>query len=149
MEDVEKLFKQLQQDEGIEYSIYKDHLGFLTYGIGHLITDDDDEYGKPEGTPIPEEKVYEAFEKDLGTSINECKILFEDDSWEEFPAEVQEVCINMMFNLGRPRFSKFKKTLGHLKAHRWAEAALEARDSKWYRQVTNSAERLCKRLEGV
>ena len=149
MEDVEKLFKQLQQDEGIEYSIYKDHLGFLTYGIGHLITEDDDEYGKPEGTPIPEEKVYEAFEKDLGTSINECKILFEDDSWEEFPAEVQEVCINMMFNLGRPRFSKFKKTLGHLKAHRWAEAALEARDSKWYRQVTNRAERLCKRLEGV
>tara|TARA_E500000081_G_scaffold51487_2_gene54599 strand:- start:1371 stop:1820 length:450 start_codon:yes stop_codon:yes gene_type:complete len=149
MEDVEKLFKQLQQDEGIEYSIYKDHLGFLTYGIGHLITEDDDEYGKPEGTPIPEEKVYEAFEKDLGTSINECKILFEDDLWEEFPAEVQEVCINMMFNLGRPRFSKFKKTLGHLKAHRWAEAALEARDSKWYRQVTNRAERLCRRLEGV
>lgn len=149
MEDVDRLFQQLQQDEGVEYRIYKDHLGFLTYGIGHLITEDDDEYGKPEGTPVSEEKVYEAFEKDLGTSINECKILFESDSWEKFPTEVQEVCINMMFNLGRPRFSQFKKTLEHLKAHRWSEAASEARDSKWYRQVKERAERLCSRLEGV
>ena len=31
----------------------------------------------------------------------------------------------------------------------WKEAAKEGRDSRWYRQVTNRAERLMSRLENV
>ena len=31
----------------------------------------------------------------------------------------------------------------------WSEAAKEGRDSRWYNQVTNRAERLMKRLEVV
>lgn len=147
--DIDQLFNQLKIDEGIEYKIYKDHLGYLTYGIGHLITEDDEEYGQPEGTLISDEKVFDSFVKDVNTSVKECRILFEDSDWDDFPDEVQEICVNMMFNLGRPRFSKFKKTIDHLKAHRWSEAASEARDSRWYNQVTSRAERLCKRLESV
>ena len=147
--DIDQLFNQLKIDEGIEYKIYKDHLGYLTYGIGHLITEDDEEYGQPEGTLISDEKVFDSFVKDVNTSVKECRILFEDSDWDDFPDEVQEICVNMMFNLGRPRFSKFKKTIDHLKAHRWSEAASEARDSRWYSQVTSRAERLCKRLESV
>ena len=29
----------------------------------------------------------------------------------------------------------------------WKQAAVEGRDSRWYRQVTNRAERLMRRLE--
>ena len=147
--NVQSVYNQLKIDEGVEYKVYKDHLGFPTFGVGHLIVEDDLEYGKPEGTSVSEERVFACFEKDLNTSISECRILFDESIWQEFPNEVQEICVNMMFNLGRPRFSKFKKTLEHLKAHRWSEAASEARDSKGYRQVGNRAERLCERLESV
>ena len=37
----------------------------------------------------------------------------------------------------------------HLQNEDWVNAAVEGRDSKWYRQVTNRAERLMVRLENV
>jgi GH24 family phage-related lysozyme (muramidase) len=38
----DNVYEQLKIDEGVVYGVYKDHLGFLTFGIGHLITKDDD-----------------------------------------------------------------------------------------------------------
>ena len=55
----------------------------------------------------------------------------------------------MMFNMGRTRLSKFKKMHALILESNWKEAAKEGRDSRWYRQVTNRAERLMKRLEEV
>ena len=51
--------------------------------------------------------------------------------------------------MGRTRLSKFKKHNAALVSGDWKEAAVEGRDSKWYRQVTNRAERLMSRLEEV
>ena len=50
--DKEQLRKEIEEDEGCKYEIYKDHLGLPTFGIGHLITEWDEEYGKPDGTEI-------------------------------------------------------------------------------------------------
>jgi lysozyme len=55
----------------------------------------------------------------------------------------------MMFNLGRPRYSKFRKHIQAVMDGNWQESANQMRDSRWYRQVTNRAERLCKRMEEV
>ena len=55
----------------------------------------------------------------------------------------------MMFNMGRTRLSKFKKMNAALIDGDWKEAAKEGRDSRWYRQVTNRAERLMTRMENV
>ena len=55
----------------------------------------------------------------------------------------------MMFNMGRTRLSKFKKMHAAILEGNWTEAAKEGRDSLWYRQVTNRAERLMERLENV
>ena len=30
------LFEQLKIDEGVKYEVYKDHLGYPTFGVGHL-----------------------------------------------------------------------------------------------------------------
>ena len=64
-------------------------------------------------------------------------------------SEVQEILVNMMFNMGRTRLSKFKNFRAALEDQDWACAAVEGRDSLWYRQVTNRAERLMVRLENV
>ena len=145
--DRTRLFNQLKYDEGIKYEIYNDHLGYPTFGIGHLITEDDPEYGKPIGTPISESRVYAVFNNDVDIAIDECRALY--DFWDDLPGEVQEILVNMMFNLGRPRLSKFKKMKLALGVGHWKLAAAEGRDSLWYRQVTHRAERLMTRLENV
>lgn len=144
----EEVFNQLKEDEGVENRIYKDHLGYPTFGVGHLITKDDPEFGKPVDTEVSEERVWEAFEQDLDVAVDECEVLF-GSKWHDFPGEVQEIVVNMMFNMGRPRLSKFKNFCAALEEADWAEAAVEGRDSRWHKQVTNRAERLMVRLENV
>ena len=142
------VFEQLKIDEGVVYEIYEDHLGYPTFGVGHLVLESDPEQGQPVGTPVSEERVKECFEKDLDTAIAECIVLYGED-YETFPPEVQEIVVNMLFNLGRPRLTKFKNFNKKLVERDWAGAAPEGRDSIWYRQVGNRAERLMKRLEEV
>jgi len=144
----DNVFEQLKIDEGVVYEIYEDHLGYATFGVGHLITPNDLEYNWSIGTPISEERVAEVFESDLDIAILECKMLY-GESWDMFCDEVKEVLVNMMFNLGRPRLSKFKKMNANLKIANHKEAAKEGRDSLWYRQVGNRAERLMTRLENI
>lgn len=142
------VFEQLKIDEGVVYEIYEDHLGYPTFGVGHLVLESDPEHGQPVGTPVSEERVKECFEKDLDTAIAECIVLYGED-YETFPPEVQEIVVNMLFNLGRPRLTKFKNFNKKLVERDWAGAAPEGRDSIWYRQVGNRAERLMKRLEEI
>lgn len=144
----ERVFEQLKIDEGVKYEIYKDHLGYPTFGVGHLIVKDDPEYGEPEGTEISEDRVWEAFEKDLHIAECECVALY-NNKFMTWPDEVQEILVNMMFNMGRTRLSKFKNFRSALEERDWKRAAVEGRDSLWYRQVTNRAERLMARLETV
>ena len=44
---------------------------YPTFGVGHLITESDFEYGCPEGTPVSEERVAEVFESKTSTSQSE------------------------------------------------------------------------------
>lgn len=144
----QRVFEQLKIDEGVEYEIYNDHLGYATFGVGHLVTAFDKEYKKPVGTPVSAERVEECFMQDLQTSITECNILY-GSQFLSWPDEVQEVIVNMMFNMGRPRLSKFKNFRAALESLNWKQAAIEGRDSLWYKQVTNRAERLMVRLENI
>jgi GH24 family phage-related lysozyme (muramidase) len=143
----QNLIETLKIDEGVVYEVYLDHLGYATFGVGHLVTKRDPEYNQPVGTKVSEERVNSAFEDDLNIMIRECEILFKS-SWHQFPDFVQEIMVNMMFNLGRTRLTKFKKMRAALHCFDWTRAAQEGRDSLWYRQVTNRAERLMLRLEG-
>ena len=144
----DKLFQTLKEDEGIEYKIYADHLGYLTFGIGHLIRKEDPEFGSPVGTPVTEERVMSVFKSDVDLAVNECVVLY-GNKFHFWPEEVQQILINMMFNMGRPRLSKFIKFRESLEKKDWKQAAKEGRDSLWYKQVKNRAERLMSRLEKV
>lgn len=143
------VYEQLKIDEGVVYEIYNDHLGYPTFGVGHLIQESDEEFGQPVGTPVSEERVRTCFERDLDTAISECNALYGEGHFGSWPDEVQQVLVNMMFNMGRTRLGGFKNFRKALEEQRWHQAAIEGRDSKWYRQVTNRAERLMERLEKV
>ena len=145
--DIEKLREQLKIDEGCVYEIYNDHLGFATFGIGHLVIESDPENGQEVGTPVSESRVIEAFEQDVQTVLSDCTILYPD--FEELPEEAQQVIANMMFNMGRPRLSAFKGMKAGVDSREWNEAADQMVDSRWYRQVGARAERLVERMRNV
>ena len=122
-------------------------MGYPTFGIGHLVNDSDLEHGQEIGTEVSKERVDECFAKDIEVTIDECKKLF--DTFDDLPEEVQKICANMMFNMGRPRLSKFKKFCAAIADEDWLECAVQMEDSRWHKQVTNRANRLIKRMEAI
>ena len=142
-----KLQDELAEDEGIKFEIYRCSLGHLTGGIGHLITEWDEEYGKPVGTMISDDRVNELFDKDVQVTIDECKILFDD--FDELPEEAQQVIGNLMFNMGRPRLSKFIKFREAVRNRDWVESGNQLKNSRYYQQVTARADRLIARLQAI
>ena len=145
--DIEQLRIELEDDEGVKYEIYNDHLGYPTFGIGHLVKDDDPEHGMPVGTPVSEERVAEAFDQDIETVLEDCCKLYSD--FDDLPEEVQRIVANMMFNLGYPRLSAFRGMKAGVDAGDWEAAADEMVDSRWYNQVPNRALRLVNRMRSV
>ena len=104
--DREKLREELIRDEGVKFEIYNDHLGYPTFGIGHLVTEDDEEHGKPVGTPVSEDRCWEVFDEDVEKFVTEVKKVYPDI--DSYPDVVQRVLINMCFNMGAPRLGKFQ-----------------------------------------
>ena len=145
--NIEQLREQLEVDEGCVYEIYNDHLGYPTFGIGHLVKESDPEQGQSLGTAVSSERVAEAFESDIQSVLRDCNVLYSD--FHNLPEEAQQVIANMMFNLGRPRLSKFAGMKRGVDARDWDAAADEMVDSNWYRQVTNRADRLVERIRAL
>ena len=145
--DVDQLREQLIIDEGQVNEVYHDHLGYPTFGIGHLILDSDPEYGSDTGTEVSEDRVKEAFASDVVGVVSDCETLYPD--FEELPEDAQRIIANMMFNMGRPRLSKFKGMKRGVDAQDWNAAADEMIDSNWYKQVTNRADRLVNRMRNI
>ena len=142
-----KLKQEIIADEGMVKHIYEDHLGYPTFGVGHLIVEKDQEWKKSLGTMVSEDRVLECLEKDLDIVLKDCEILYPD--FDDLPEEVQHIIANMMFNLGRPRLSGFKGMKKGVDTKDWNKAADEMVDSKWYKQVTNRAKRLVERMRKV
>ena len=136
---------EIANDEGVVYELYQCSLGHLTGGIGHLITEWDEEYyGMPVGTKVPHEQVNNWFAVDINRTLQDCKEIFPD--FNDLPNEAQLVIANMCFQLGRPRLSNFKKFIAAVNDRDWVKAADEMEDSRWYKQTTARAERLIARI---
>ena len=145
--DIEILKQELTEDEGCKYEIYLDHLGYKTFGIGHLCVATDPENDLDVGTEVSKERVNECFLEDINKVIEDCVILY--DAFYAFSDEVQLIIANMMFNLGRPRLTKFFKFREAINKNDWQEAKIQMLDSKWAKQVPNRANRLSERMGNV
>ena len=142
--DKNKLIEELIKDEGYKYEIYLDHLGYPTFGVGHLVLETDEEYGQPVGTPVSEKRIIECLNNDIDTV---CKELDKNMGWwSDLNDTRQRVLANMAFNLGLPRLNKFVKFLTAVQASDWEKAAIEMMDSKWAAQVGNRSVRLKEKM---
>ncbi len=128
------LRQQLLKDEGYKQFPYKCTAGKLTIGIGRNISD--------RGLTISEA---------LFLLDNDIKVCIEDLNarmkLSRLPNDIQDVLINMRFQLGSSGFWKFKKMLTAFNKKDYEEAIVQMKDSKWYTQVPNRAKRLIKTVE--
>tara|TARA_Y100000592_G_C5419588_1_gene292466 strand:- start:329 stop:784 length:456 start_codon:yes stop_codon:yes gene_type:complete len=134
----EILKEQIKRHEGEVLEIYEDSLGYLTFGVGHLVKESDPEHGQPVGTPVSQERVDEVYEHDFEKHVEETIHLFESKGGQDFfelPEDIQHVLINMTFNLGGTRFGKFNNMWKGVIENDWEKVAVEMEDSRWFKQV--------------
>ena len=133
--NIEKLKEQIKRHEGEVLEVYADSLGYLTLGVGYLIQPNDPAHGQPAGTPVSQEVVDKYYEIDFDKHLEETKHVIGHDVFDGLPGEIQEVLVNMCFNLGGTRLGKFRNMLNAVEDHDWERMAVEMEDSRWFKQV--------------
>ena len=118
-----------------------------SFGFCYVVKGSYPEYDELIGTHVSATRVREAFESDIQITIDDCKTIFEN--FDDMPEEAQHVFAGMIFQLGRPRFSKFKKSIQFAKEGAWDKCATEILDSRWAKQTPNRAGRYSARLASL
>lgn len=132
------IVKQLKIDEGVRRTVYKDHLGYLTIGVGRLV-----DPNKP-GAGLRDSEIELLLRNDIEDRIaalgNVLPWFYELDEVR------QGVLVNMAFQLGTAGLLGFKTTLKLVEAQKYAEAADQMLASKWARQTPARAQRLATQM---
>lgn len=144
---LKRIAREIKEDEGYRTKIYRDTLGNLTVGIGHLILPGDPEHGKAAGFEISRERVLELFNQDIGIAIRAAESVVHD--FDSLPVEARAVLINMAFQLGHAGLSRFELMLEAIQDGDWHAAADEALDSRWAVQTPQRAQRMAARLKAL
>jgi lysozyme len=148
--NIELCKEQIKRHEGEVLNIYKDSLGYKTLGVGHLCQPNDPEYDWAVGTSVSQEVVDMYYEDDFEKHYKEAIHVFgSEEDFEKLPEVIQRVLVNMCFNLGGSRLSKFRNMLKACRNHDWKEMAVQMEDSRWYGQVGRRSKELQEMVLGA
>lgn len=162
-----KLYEMLKLHEGYKTKVYNDSLGIPTVGIGYNLNWNiplakkefqsiglDYDKVKSGQVELSDKEIKQLYNKSMVRAYYDVKDIYPE--FHLFPEEIQMVLLDMNFNLGKTRFSGFKKThqlfklgimaefqyrkTGNIKYWQDAQksynaAAKEMLDSKWAKQV--------------
>lgn len=154
-----KLYEMIARHEGVKNEAYFDTKGILTIGAGFNLKRAD---AKEKITSLgldyhnvcnkkqrlSNEQIYRLMKKDVETAISDAKN-YVGKSWDSLNPKAQEVLIDMSYNLGSPRLSKFKKLRAALINRNYQEAAKEMKNSKWYSDVGNRSRELISIMNSI
>jgi len=131
------LIDSIKKHEGYVGIVYKDSLGIDTIGYGFAI-------------------------KDLELDSDICDIILERKlhaltdrinnkfNWYRYmPPEIQDIVVEMCYQLGVYGFSCFKKTIAYLQDKQFKNASIEMLDSRWAEQTPVRAKELSDRVKKV
>jgi len=148
--DIKLCKAEIKRHEGEVLEIYMDSLGYKTLGVGHLCQPNDPEYDCKVGTPVTQEVVDMYYEDDFEKHYKETIHVFgSEEDFEKLPEVIQRVLVNMCFNLGGTRLSKFRNMLKACREHNWKEMAVQMEDSRWYGQVGRRSKELQEMVLGA
>lgn len=135
----------LEQDEGRRIWPYTDTRGHLTWGIGHLLGDEDASDGvAPDVAALIGQAVDLQFQHDLATATAGMSFFPEFASLD--PVR-QAALVDMAFNLGLHGLSTFTTFLGCVASQQWSAAATDLRGTLVYSQLPHRYERLATMIQ--
>lgn len=128
-----QLIENIKIEEGFSGVVYQDHLGFDTIGYGCKM-------------PLTQDEAELILQYRLRRTINAVNsslyyLDIKSDAWD--------ILYEMAYQLGVSGVLKFKNMIKALEEQDYKQAAIEGRDSKWYNQTRNRAERLMTRMEEI
>jgi len=142
--DYAVLAHQLRMEEGERFAVYSDSRGVASVGVGHRLLPVDH---LRRGDRISQAHSARYLKQDIEIAVGICLALWL--TWHVYPEEVQQVLAQMAYQLGYTGFEGFRHFAGAIEHRHWQAAARHGRQSRWYRQVPQRAERLMARLEAV
>ena len=150
--NIPNLTAMLVKHEGIKLHEYKDHLGYKTIGIGHLVDE------RRNGIPL--KKILGVDKKQI--TLGEALYVFAYDlkrigtqlfnklPWlKKKPEPVREALLDMAFQVGVGGLLKFKPTLELIKQDKYTEAAKRLEKSLWFKQTKERASEIIQKIVSV
>jgi lysozyme len=133
-----ELIKQLRRDEGDKPTVYSDHMGFQTIGVGRLVD------ARKVGAGLRPDEVSYLLNNDIDDRID---ALMRKLPWFQNLDDVRKgVLLNMAFQLGTDGLLKFVNTLAIVRAGDYTRAATAMLQSLWAKQTPERAQRLAEQM---
>ena len=128
----------LLREEGFVSHAYRDHLGYLTIGIGRLIDEE-------KGGGITQVEAFYLLLNDVDKI--KTKLNGKLPWWRDLDDTRRTILISMAYQMGVDGLLSFKNTLRYVRKGEWKKAANGMRASKWARQTPGRAERMARAME--
>lgn len=147
----------IAEAEGVRDKAYKDTVGKTTVGIGFNM-DDSSAKGvwKKAGIKADFDKVYSGKQKltkdeihklanvSYGNAVKDAKAIF--PKFDDLSDNRQKALVQMSYQLGGNKLSKFQETLKHLEKGNYKAAAKQIMNSKLAKQTPNRAKTIAKMI---
>ena len=124
-----KVVKYIKANESLRLKPYKCTAKKLTIGYGRNLED----------VGITTKEAEFMLETDIAKALEDIDSVFGFKPFYALSNKRQMALIDMMFNLGRPRFKTFKKMIKAIKTGNFQQAAYELMDSRYATQVPRRA----------
>ncbi len=159
VKDVGGLKNSIRLNEGIRHSVYKDSVGVFTIGIGFNLTRSDAAKKLEQidaslvdvtinRTPLSSVQIEMLLDLSLVDALNDVRDVIPD--FDSLSSGRQIALADMMFQLGKTRFKKFKRMISHVNNANWPKAAEQLLDSKLaFKQAPGRARRNAERMIGA
>lgn len=133
----QELIRQLRGDEGVVKHAYRDHLGYLTIGVGRLIDE-------RKGGGLRDHEIDYLLRSDIDERIDE--LTRRVPWWQNLDDARKGVLLNMSFQLGVDGLLGFKNTLEMVRKGHYDLAAAGMLNSLWAKQTPERAKRLSEQM---
>ena len=131
-----ELKKRIKKNEGFSLKPYKDQLGYLTIGYGHLILPNETHLLKNKTNKL---QLNSIFDQDFERALGDYKRFIKQ---KHHNRKDKELLIEMTYQMGAKRVLKFKKLISNMKKNKKHLVCFEMMDSLWYTQTPNRVKNL-------
>lgn len=137
----ELLERELIRDEGWRSKPYLCTSGKITIGVGHRMLAHELHLKE-----VDSDWIWATLRQDALLAVRGCEMIFGRTKFYTFSNPRQRALVNMAFQLGTEGLSKFQRMIQAIFKDDWAQAQIEALDSKWAKQTPTRARRVAEML---